>query len=170
MALINVFQLYHSDNIRARVFAAIAQAARAVLSESLPTSNLAYDSSSGLNYVTLVTNGAYNFWVGKLVVLSDSAHSEELTISRISGNNVLYFTTNLVNTYTVANGAKVTMKTDVERLTWAQNTRKLMDDWVNTFMWDIVSDSTIQAAGEACTDVNITDVINANINAYASTL
>jgi hypothetical protein len=169
MALIDVYMLYQSDSIRGRAFAAIAKAARDVLNEVIPTSNLASDANSGQANATLVGSGGGVFWVGKTVIISDSGNSEEVTIKSIA-SDVLTFTTNLVHSYTTANSGKVTFKDNIERLTWAQNTRKEMDEWVNTFMWDIVSNASIQTAGESCTDNDIQYVINANINAYASTL
>lgn len=57
-----------------------------------------------------------------------------------------------------------------ERLLWAKDTRSDIDKWVDTMMWDVVSNSTIQTAGETCTDNDLQFVINSNIDAYALNL
>ena len=166
MAFIDTWNLYHSDNIRGRTFAAIAKAARDILNEALPTSNLASNANSGQATAVLVTSGGYNFKVGKVCTISDTGHSEDVTILSIAGDT-LTFTSNLVNSYTTANSAKVTFKTDIERITWAQSVRVNMADWADIMMWDVMNNSNVQSLGEACADSDIQNAVNGSINDYA---
>jgi hypothetical protein len=166
--LLQIWDLYHNDNIKGRTFAAIAKAARDILNEAVPTANLASNANASQANATVASGYGGIFWIGKICVVSDSGNSEEVTIKSIVGD-VLTFTTNLVHSYTTANSGKVTFKDNYERIAWAQSTRgrESMDTWVDTFMYDVISNSTIQAAGEGCSDNDIQFVVNSSINAYA---
>jgi hypothetical protein len=54
-----------------------------------------------------------------------------------------------------------------QRIAWANKAMKDIDTWTAQFMWDVTSDTTIQAAGANCTDTDIMNVVNGSIDKYA---
>ena len=166
MALIDIWNLYHSDNIRGRTFAQVSMSAKNVINESLITINLASNANSGQAIVTLVQYGGLSFRIGKVCVISDTGHSEDVTILSIAGD-VITLSANLVNSYTTANGAKLTYKNNVERLAWANSVRLDTEYWANIMMWDVINTANVQSLGEACADNDIMVAITSSINDYA---
>jgi len=164
-ALIEINKIYESSFMRKRVQAAVAKAAQDIFGEALPDSLLTVDASSDQKNVTVAAG--YVFWVGKVVVISDSGNSEEATIASIS-SNTLTMSANLTNSYTVGNGAKVTFKDDVERQQWASNAMLSPDVYTLAMANFVALNPTILAAGGEATDNDIQYVVNSNVNKIAS--
>lgn len=74
---------------------------------------------------------------------------------------------NLTNSYTVGNGAKVTFKDNNERNQWAANAILSPDVYTLAMANFVALNSTIQVAGGEATDNDIQVVVNSNINRLA---
>lgn len=163
--LIEINKIYESDFIRKRVQAAVAKAAQDIFGEALTSSLLTLDANSDQKNVAVAAG--YLFWVGKVVVVSDSGNSEEATIASIN-SNTLIMSQNLTHSYTVGNGAKVTFKDNVEREQWAANAMLTPDVHTLEMANFVALNPTILAAGGEATDNDIQFVVNSNINKVAS--
>jgi hypothetical protein len=166
-SLLAINKIFTSEEIRKRVQSAVAKAAQDVFNEAIPSSLLTSDTTAGKKRA-VVASGSL-FWEGKTVRISDSTNYEDLTISRIS-TNALIFDTTMVNAYTVAGGGAVAYKNDFERLNWA--VKAMIDPNVYTMaMTNFVAlNPTIQASGGLATDNDIQYVVNSNITKLAVAL
>jgi hypothetical protein len=163
-SLSDIHKIYISDDMRGRVQAAVAKAAKSILNESYTSSLLTVDASSAQADVT-VTDGSL-FWVGKEVVISDTSNSEDAIIKSIS-SNVLTMEEDLTNSYATADGAIVTFKDNIEREQWAANAL-LNPDTYTLSMVDLISlDSTVQSSGGTAADSTIENIIESFINRIA---
>ena len=163
-SLYAINKMFTSEELRKRVQAAVAKSAQDIFNEANPNSLLTSGADASQKNVA-VTLGSI-FWPGKTVVISDSSNSEDAVIASIN-TNTLTMTNNLTNSYTVANGAKVTYKDNMERQQWASNAM-LSPDVYTLAMTSFVSlNPTIQAAGGAATDNDIQYVVNSNITKLA---
>lgn len=166
MSLLDVYNLQANGEFRARVASAVAKASYDILNEGLPNSALYADATSGQKNV-LVLN-INNFWNGKVVVVSDNTHSEDSTItSMVVGSGTLTMANNLLYSYTVAGGGKVTFKDDNERKNWAESALEDPDTESTKMLWTVVQNATIQSSGLASTDNDIQFVVNSNVNYFA---
>jgi hypothetical protein len=164
-SLSSIHKLYISEAIRGRVQAAIAISAQDVLNESMPYELLTSNATAGENSIDVASHNI--FWIGKTILLFDSNNSEELTIMDITGDTLI-LSSNLVNSYTTANGATARYLNNAERQQWATNAL-INPDAFTLCMTSLVSlDPTIQAAGGLATDNDVRTVVNSFINKVAS--
>lgn len=161
----DIHKMYSSEELRGKVQAAVAISAQDVLNETMPAELLTSDASSGQNIISVASHNI--FWIGKTIFLYDTLNSEELTIIGISGDDLI-LSSNLVNSYTTANGATARYLNNAERQQWATNAL-INPDAFTLCMTSLVSlDPTIQAAGGLATDNSIRTVVNSFINKVAA--
>jgi len=165
-SLSSVSKIYKAPFMRSRVQAATAKAAQDILDESLYSANLASNASSGQKNVVVSNGTGVNFWIGKIVNISDTSASEQNTIASISGDT-LTMVTNLSNTYTTAHLAKITYKDNKERLKWAGNALLDPNNYLDAMTNYVSLNTVVQAAGGQVTDNDINYIVSTNINALA---
>lgn len=162
-----IHKIYISEYMRGRVQAAIAKAAQDILNEEIPFTALTSNANSGQNIIYV--EAPYIFWKGKVAIIYDNSNSEEITIDSI-GSNYITITTNLINSYTVSNGAKVKYKDNKEREYWA-TTALLNPDTFTKCMTSLVAlNPTIQSQGGLASDNDIQFIVNSSVNKIARIL
>jgi hypothetical protein len=166
-SLYAINKIYVSTVMRSRVQAAVAKAAQDVLNEAMPSSNMTADASSGQKNITVASGGS--FYVGKIIVVSDTGHSESATIASID-SNVLTMTNNLTNSYTISNSGKVTFSDNKERAKWAGNAMIDPDNYTLAMTNFVALNPTVEAAGGQATDNDIQYVVNSYITKLAVAL
>lgn len=158
LSLIN--RIYSDADMRKRVQGSLGKAARNIINEALPSSAITADATSGQKNVTVASGTT--FWEGKIVVVSDDLSSEDATVASIAGNT-LTMEDNLTNSYTTVNNGEVTFKDNSERVSWASDCLKNVDNHLDVFMWFIALNATVQSNGGAASDSDIDWIVSSEI-------
>jgi len=165
-SLDSISKIYRCTFMQNRVQASVAKTAQSILDESLYTAYLASDAGMSQKIVVIATGTGSNFWVDKVVIISDTSGTEQNTIASVDGDT-LTMVNNLSNQYKTSKQAKVTYKDNIERLKWAASALMDTESYINAMLKFVSLNGAVQAAGGLATDNDIDYVVSNNVNVLA---
>lgn len=164
-SLISISKIFSSCEIQKRIRSAIFLATQNIFNESIPSSLLTENGVISTNTVTVVDSS--KFTIGQTIKIIDDSSTQTTTVSNIATNTIT-LVDNLSADFLTTENARVTCLDNNDRRSWASNALLNIEQYTLAMSSFVTTNSTVQANGNAVTDIVLQGIVDSNITKLAS--